>query len=69
LIVGRKFNCSDFITNGTGPDSEIFNLSSGITAGGETPTRMRLDDDGGSDDDDLYFYFDAFSLPMGDYTF
>ena len=69
LIVGRKFNCSDFITNGTGPDSEIFNLSSGITAGGETPSRMRLDDDGGSDDDDLYFYFDAFSLPMGDYTF
>ena len=62
-------NIGDFITNGTGPDGEKFNLSSGITAGGETATRIRLDDDGGANDDDLTLYFDGFSQSTGTYTF
>ncbi len=62
-------NIGDFITNGTGPDSEYFNLSSGITAGGETATRIRLDDDGGANNDDLTLSFGSFSLPTDFYTF
>ena len=63
------FNIGDYITYGTGPDNEFFNLSSGITAGGETATRMYLNADDGSNDDDLWIVFDDFSSPGGVYTF
>ena len=62
-------NIGDYITNGTGPDSENFNLSSGITAAGETATRIRLDDDGGSNNDDLTLSFGSFGGPTDLYTF
>ena len=63
------FNIGDYITYGTGPDAEFFNLSSRITAGGETATRMYLNADDGSNDDDLWIVFDEFSSPGGVYTF
>ncbi|RPF74243.1 MAG: VPDSG-CTERM sorting domain-containing protein [Verrucomicrobia bacterium TMED71] len=63
------FNIGDYITYGTGPDAEFFNLSSGITAGGETATRMYLDADDESNDDDLWIVFDEFSLQADVYTF
>ena len=63
------FNIGDYITNGTGPDNEYFNLSSGITAGGEALTRIYLDDDGGSGNDDLLLIVDGFSSTNGTYTF
>ena len=62
-------NIGDYITNGTGPDNEYFNLSSGITAGGEALTRIYLDDDGGSGNDDLLLIVDGFSSTNGTYTF
>ncbi|QXD30739.1 VPDSG-CTERM sorting domain-containing protein [Candidatus Pelagisphaera phototrophica] len=65
----------DYITYGTGPDDEYFNLSSGITASHyteETATRIYLDADNGrtiSNDDDLRIVFDDLFGMDNIYTF